>query len=67
MNRLNECDNSTHAYYEWLDEYNADQTQPPETPSASELRAQFSELGSHQAVQIIVNWMERQERMLRGG
>lgn len=54
-------------YYNWLDEYNSDQTQPPEIPTVADLQCQFPEVGNFEAVQIAVSWMERKERMLKGG
>ncbi len=54
-------------YYNWLDEYNADETQPPEMPTAYELRLQFPVLGEFEAVQIVVRWMEREEKRAKGG
>lgn len=54
-------------YYNWLDEYNSDQTQPPEQPSVLELQLQFPELGGFEAVQIMTSWMERVEKQLKGG
>lgn len=59
--------NSYDEYYEWLDEYNADQTQPPENSGADELQRQFPELGSFEAIQIIVSYMERCEKIAKGG
>lgn len=59
-NQYEEC-------YNWLDEYNADETQPLEQPTVFELRMQFPELGEFEAVQIVVSWMERKEKQLKGG
>lgn len=54
-------------YYDWLDEYNADQTQPPENSGADELIRQFPEIGSYEAIQIIVSYLERSEKIEKGG
>jgi hypothetical protein len=70
MNRLNgldRCEDVYEKYYEWLDEYNSDTTQPPEIPSTYIILQQFPELGQFEAVQIVVNYMENRERQLKGG
>lgn len=59
--------NNYDEYYNWLDEYNIDQTQPPEIPTASELQYQFPVLGNFEAIQIVINWVERKEKELKGG
>lgn len=59
-NQYEEC-------YNWLDEYNTDETQPPEQPTVFELRMQFPEIGEFEALQIVVNWMENKEKQLKGG
>lgn len=59
--------NQYNEYYNWLDEYNADETQPSEQPTVFELRQQFPGLGEFEALQIIVNWMEQKEKQLKGG
>ncbi len=51
------CD-SYDLYYEWLDGYNEDETQPPAIPDVSELMAEFSELGWSEAINVILGWME---------
>lgn len=59
-NQYEEC-------YDWLDKYNADQTQPPEQPTAQELQMRFPELGNFEAIQIMASWAERVEKQLKGG
>ncbi len=51
-------------YYKWLDDYNADQTQPYESPIAQELCREFDELSMYEAVHIIMQWAKEKERKL---